>query len=270
MPSSRTNSVAEMFFHFIEEFVSVLRKGTDALLKWIDDLFEAIKKWVDDVMEKTSKGLVGGYWKAYQGKKLQPLVKPNQARSLYGNAGAIVVKSVDSIVVKSVDNEVNKLISIAQSNNQLRSKVMVSGMIHKNGSKAYTGINFSSKEIGSLSSNGKKFIDAKGNNSVYQEFIDYMHPTRKNRYNIHLEEMRKGLNASDDDIARAGKPASHGEIRALDALLKDIDPNAKLGDEVFKDILGYNRFLRSGANMIQPPCAHCFYLTDFVIFIGIK
>lgn len=69
--------------------------------------------------------------------------------------------------------------------------------------------------------------------------MDDLHPTLKKRFNIHLDEVKKGLNASADDIARAGIPGAHGEVRALHDLLNDINPLGKLGDKVFNGIIGY-------------------------------
>lgn len=92
----------------------------------------------------------------------------------------------------------------------------------------------------------------------------------KKRFDKHIQEIEKGLNASTGDIVRAGKPGSHGEIRALDNLLKTIDPKGtKYGDDIFKYVLGYNRYLRNGANRVQPPCVHCHFLTNLVTFIGL-
>lgn len=99
---------------------------------------------------------------------------------------------------------------------------MVSGMIFKQGSrtsKAFTRTNFTKIEIGNLAKNGK-YLDDFGKPSVYQNFLDDMHPILKKRFEKHLEEISKGLNATADDIIRAAKPGSHGEIRALDDLLK--------------------------------------------------
>lgn len=77
-----------------------------------------------------------------------------------------------------------------------------------------------------------------------------------------------GVLATKVDLLRAGKIGSHGEICALDKLLKEIDPQGKLGESVFQDIVGYNRFLREGVQEIQPCCVHCYYLTSVIKFIG--
>jgi hypothetical protein len=102
-----------------------------------------------------------------------------------------------------------------------------------------------------------------------KDFLENLHPTLKKRLEEHIKQLlAKGVNATEMDIIRAGSAGSHGEIRALDKLLKEVDPTTILGDHVFNNIIGYNRFLRDGAVSIQPSCVHCFYLTDGVKFIG--
>lgn len=138
-------------------------------------------------------------------------------------------------------------------------KVMVSGMVYKKGfsTKYFTATNFLRKEID------------RGKGKIYLDFIENLHPILKIRLDKHIAKLKmNGVLAKPEDLLRAGKMGSHGEIRALDKLLKEIDPQGKLGEAVFQDIVGYNRFLREGAKEIQPPCVHCFYLTSGVKFIG--
>ncbi|MCW5907228.1 MAG: hypothetical protein KIS94_05175 [Chitinophagales bacterium] len=96
------------------------------------------------------------------------------------------------------------------------------------------------------------------------DFIKKLHPTLKKRLDTHLTQTLKG---SPDDVIKAGRAGSHAEIRALDALLKEIDPLAKHGDEIFKEIIGFNRDLLNTANN-NPRCIHCWYLTDDIKMIG--
>lgn len=230
------------------------------LKQWVNDILATIKKELgiaDDVVES----VLLAYNRKYQAKKLQPLIDANKAYKLYGTIGKKLVQSVDSYVFL-VSKNFSKKIS--------NSFVMVSGMAYKNrkGVEIFTNRNFIKEEIGVFVKETGKYIDVFGNDSVFQKFIDNMHPTLQNRYKEHLKQISKGLKATPDDIERAAIPATHGEIRALNDLLKKIDPNSQLGDAVFKDIVGYNRILRGGAIKIQPTCAHCFYLTSEIKFIG--
>jgi hypothetical protein len=95
-----------------------------------------------------------------------------------------------------------------------------------------------------------------------------MHITLRKRFDIHLEKIRaKNIKATSEDILRAGWAGSHGEIRALDKLLKEIDPLGKLGDDIFDNIMGYNRFLRR-VDKVQPPCVHCHFITKGIHYMG--
>lgn len=255
----------------------LVQKPEDAakLEKQLDDLVEngqISRKQADEVVEELR--MVAGvtvinkfedaYKIRYIGRKLQNLVDEATALAKYGKIGKQTVQEVNI--------QVQKLVS-SLSKTKLERHVMVSGMTYaKNGiiSKTFVRHNFTKMEgideIGKLASNGK-FLDDLGNPTKYQKFLEDMHPTLRKRYDKHMLEVKKGLNADPSDIARAGVEASHGEIRALDDLLKEIDPLGKLGDDVFKDIVGYNRFLPKVG--IQPPCVHCHFLTTNVTFIGL-
>lgn len=249
-------------FRKLSKFFEDLKTGkAKATLKqWIEDVLAEIKKMLG-ISDEVIESVLLAYNRKYQSKKLQPLVDVNKAHKLYGTLGKKLVQSVDSYVFL-VSKNFSKKIS--------NSFVMVSGMAYKNrkGVEIFTNRNFIKEEIGIFVKQKGKYIDVFGNDSVFQKFIDNMHPTLKKRYEEHLKQISKGLKASSDDIERAAIPATHGEIRALDDLLKKIDSNSELGDTVFKDIVGYNRILRGGSIKIQPTCAHCFYLTSEIKFIG--
>ena len=190
------------------------------------------------------------YGKEYPVNALKPLVTEAQAMAQYGNIG----KSL----VNVVDNEIQYVFRIFLDD-IIDEKVMVSGMVYKKGSipKYFTASNFLKKEI------------AKGKGKVYLEFLENLHPTLKIRLDKHIAKLKmNGVLSTKNDLLRAGKMGSHGEIRALDKLLKEVDPQGKLGEAIFQDIVGYNRFLRDGAKEIQPCCVHCYYLTSGVNFIG--
>lgn len=190
------------------------------------------------------------YGKEYPVSTLKPLVTEAEALAKFGEPGKTIVKVVD-----------NKVQNILQtfSDDEIKEMVMVSGMIYRKGTitKYFTATNFLKQEI------------AKGKGKAYLDFLKDLHPTLKTRLEKHIGKNKlKNILATKNDIDRAGIMASHGEIRALDSLLKEIDPKGVLGESVFQDIIGYNRFLREGAQTIQPPCVHCFYLTSGVKFVG--
>lgn len=190
------------------------------------------------------------YGKEYPVIGLKPLITEAQAMSQYGNAG--------KALVNAVDNEVQHILQTFYKD-VIEEKVMVCGLMYKKSyiPKSFTATNFLKEEI------------AKGKGKLYLDFIKNLHPTLQIRLDKHIAKLKmSGVLASKSDLLRAGKMGSHGEIRALDKLLKEIDPQGKLGESVFQDIIGYNRFLREGAKEIQPPCVHCFYLTSGIKFIG--
>jgi len=249
----------------IDESLKLLKKVDNKVEQnQIEETLEHLEK----VFKNTFNSFEEAYKLRYKGRAPQDLVDEAKAFKLFGKGGSQTVKSVNS----RVDNLIKTL-----SPKRLDKHVMVSGMTYvKEGkvSKTFTAHNFTRKidgidEVGEFSESTGKYLDEAGNITIFQKFLDEMHPTLKQRYDIHLEEVKKGLLASPEDIKRAAVPASHGEIRALNDLLAYIDPLGELGDEVFIDIIGYNRYLRSGANKIQPPCTHCNYLTTFIKYIGL-
>lgn len=190
------------------------------------------------------------YSEPYPVSGLKSLVNASKAFEEFGEIGRKVVIQVDREVTYTLNNFTKKIID---------EKTMISGMGYTNGNKieVFIADNFLSKEI------------AKGKGIEFQNFIEKMHPTLKKRYDFHIAKIRaKNVLASESDILRAAWAGSHGEIRALDKLLKKIDPLGLKEDTVFKSIVGYNRFLRQGAESIQPPCVHCFYITKGVKFVG--
>lgn len=210
------------------------------------------KKWGKLTGKELAEALenLNYYNKEYPVNTLKPLVKASSVYMEFGSKGQKLIRTVDneveSILIKFTKNEINE-------------KVMVSGMVYKNSlqNEVFTATNFLKEEID------------KGKGVVLQRFIEEMHPTLKKRFDKHIASIKAGnVNAAESDIMRAGWAGSHGEIRALDALLKKVDPAGKLGDAVFNDVTGYNRFLRAGAKEIQPPCVHCYYITTGVKFIG--
>jgi hypothetical protein len=79
-----------------------------------------------------------------------------------------------------------------------------------------------------------------------------------------------GKNIERGEHARAGEAGSHGEIRALDDLLKHLERDKKMTvtDNTLEKILAYNYNFSHNTNALQPPCIHCFFLTDLITFVG--
>ncbi|WP_333809342.1 hypothetical protein [Flavobacterium sp.] len=262
-----TSKVATNSIEYTIDLLAKLRNGAKNIKPFLEEILEWLRKLFDDIKSSNKIFNYKDVYKIkYEGRNLQNLVDEGTALAKYGKIGKQTVQEVNLQVQKLVNS---------LSKTKLEKCTMVSGMTYiKNGkiSKTFTRHNFTKMngidEIGKLTSNGK-FSDDLGNPTKYQIFLDEMHPTLRKRYDLHMKEVKKGLNADSSDIARSGIEASHGEIRALDDLLKEIDPLGELGDDVFKDIVGYNRYLREGANKIQPPCAHCHFLTTNVKYIGL-
>jgi len=185
------------------------------------------------------------YAKKYPDGKLYKILKVREAHNLYGNLGKKLVQEVDIAFENIVKN--------AKTIKEYKQKVMISGMLYKGDKtqKVFSAVNFTDKEIKA----GK-----------LAEFIESMHPILKKRYELHLKEITKGLKATPDMIKKAGVAASHGEIRAVNGLLYYLESmGMKITNDIFKDIMGYNRYLIKEGS--QPPCVHCFYLTDGVVYL---
>ncbi|WP_143349668.1 hypothetical protein [Elizabethkingia miricola] len=199
--------------------------------------YKELEKYGRALLERTAKT----YAKKYPDGKLYKILQAKEAYKLYGNLGKKLVQEVDIAFENIV-----KLKGYKQQK-------MVSGMLYKGDKtqKVFTAVNFTKNEIKS----GK-----------LTEFIESMHPVLKKRYELHLNEITKGLKATSEMIERAGIAASHGEIRAVNELLYYLENTGlKVTDDIFKDIMGYNRYLVKEGS--QPPCVHCFYLTDGVQYL---
>ncbi len=133
---------------------------------------------------------------------------------------------------------------------------MVSGMIYSQEQKArvFAFTNFRKIEM---------------QNGTFESFIERLHPILKQRYEIHLEMLKsRRVLASELDIAKASQAGAHGEVRALDALLKYLESNGvEVTDDTLGSILCFNKsIIRTGGN--PPRCVHCWHLTDKVKMVG--
>ncbi|MDM1072862.1 hypothetical protein HX001_10225 [Empedobacter brevis] len=212
-----------------------------AIKKWLvknKGKYQELARYGKALLERTAKT----YAKIYPDGKLYKILKLREAYRLYGKLGKILVKEVDITFENTI-----KL-------RGYKEKVMISGMLYKGdkGQKVFSAVNFTKNEI---QFEGK-----------LTEFIENMHPVLKKRYELHLKEITKGLKATPEMIKKAGIAASHGEIRAVNDLLYYLESTGmKVTDDVFKDIMGYNRYLIKEGS--QPPCVHCFYLTDGIVYL---
>lgn len=152
--------------------VVLMMLGADKFRKTIKDLIEKIFAWIN----KNSKNIAtfiqrsSVYTHRYIGKKLQPLINQSTAIAKYGKAGGMVVKAVDDEVANMIKN---------LSKKKRDKNVMISGMVYnKEGivSKVHTQTNFISDEIGKLSEKTGRYLDELGNDSIYQKFLNNMHP----------------------------------------------------------------------------------------------
>lgn len=235
--------------------IALLGKGKEELKAFFDRIWKTIADWflknkkiiVD--AEKLLQRIAQTYAKAYPDGKLYKLLNLNRARKLYGQIGKKLVQEVDSAFETIIKN--------AKTINEYKRKVMVSGMVYK-GDKSqmvFTAVNFTEKEI---------------NAGKLATFLEKeLHPVLNARYEVHLQKAGQGLlNASPQRVVTAGIAGSHGEIRALNDLLFYLERSGvTVTDDIFKEIMAYNRFLQKTG--VQPPCVHCFYMTDGVQYIGL-
>jgi hypothetical protein len=239
----------------IDDILALLAKGANGIEEFLKKIWKKIVEWFVENKDKYTELIKYGkallkrtaetYTKKYPEGKLYKILKTREAYKLYGKLGKKLVQEVDVAFENIVKN--------AKTISEYKQKVMINGMLYKKDKtqKVFTAFNFTDKEIKA----GK-----------VTEFIESLHPILKKRYELHLKEITKGLKAPTEMIKRAGIAASHGEIRAINQLLYHLEETGlKLTDDVFKDIMGYNRFLVKEGS--QPPCVHCFYLTDGVQFL---
>jgi len=229
----------------------LIKVGGQKLKEFVEDIWKKVADWFvknkekyqelarygKALLERTAKT----YAKKYPDGKLYKILKVREAYSLYGKFGKILVQEVDLAF--------EKIIKIKG----YKEKVMISGMLYKGDKtqKVFSAVNFTREERLS----GK-----------VAEFIESMHPVLKKRYELHLKEITKGLQATPEMIEKAGIAASHGEIRAVNDLLYYLDSmGMKITDDIFADIMAYNKFLIKEGS--QPPCVHCFYITDGVKYL---
>lgn len=244
------NGIKPMLVLF-REMSGVLAKGTNEIMAFFQRIKKAIVEWFKINLKKQQQFIKYGkallertaktYAKKYPDGKLYKILKVREAYNLYGKLGKRLVQETDI----SFENII-KL-------RGYKEKVMISGMLYKGDKtqKVFTAVNFTREEK----------IAGK-----VTEFIEDMHPVLRKRYDLHLKEISKGLNATPEMIKKAGIAASHGEIRAVNQLLHHLkDTGVKVTDDIFKDIIGYNRYLIKEGS--QPPCVHCFYLTDDVLYL---
>ena len=250
--TQETKDLAKDIWKALTSLVELLKHGGAKLKELFEKISKAIVDWFfknkDKYVELVRYGkallkrTAETYAKKYPDGKLYKILKLRQAYQLYGKLGKKLVQEVDIAFADIIKVKGYK------------EKVMVSGMLYKGDKtqKVFTAVNFTKNEIQ---------IEGK-----LTEFIKSMHPVLKKRYELHLKEISKGLNAAPEMIERAGIAASHGEIRAINQLLYYLETTGvKVTDDIFKDIMSYNKFLIKEGS--QPPCVHCFYLTDGVQFL---
>lgn len=156
-----------------------------------------------------------------------------------------------------VEKEWSRLRSILTSGNERKKFMLTSGMVDK--------------KTGDMSDVFSNFTKEEVDNGEHLKFISNLHVTLRKRLDEHIirsGKQGKGLNLEDPDVyvfAWNDLDTAHAEFRALDDLLKKIDPDEIIGEAIFDRILGYNSYLKKTG--IMEPCADCFYLTYGITFI---
>lgn len=165
-------------------------------------------------------------------------------------------------------------------------KVMICGMVYH--SDEYTSpifkfSNFTDAEIG-IPHNGIFYlrsangIPANTVKSPYQLFMEDLDEVLLERIQIYLNKRNAGglklenfksTETIPDLIGRAGKIASHGEIRSLDALIKHLrnNPNIEFTEGLLEKVLAYNHSVMKNRPGTMPTCLNCHFLTDLVTFM---
>ena len=114
--------------------------------------------------------------------------------------------------------------------------------------------------------------------SPYQLFLEDLDDVLVERMQAYITKRDAGLLRLDnfksqetmaDLIGRAGLIASHGEVRALDALIKHLknSPNIEFREELLEKILAYNHSVMKNSPGTMPTCLNCHFLTDLVTFM---
>ncbi|WP_412468366.1 hypothetical protein [Pedobacter sp. KLB.chiD] len=167
-------------------------------------------------------------------------------------------------LVNKVENKAQALISTIKRKILGKNEQLVSAMADKEeGVISDVFTNFTLKEL---------------DNGTYSDFINNgLHPNLKLRYNLTMDARNAGRYnmLNPDHIKYTGlNMAAHAEVRALNHLALETWGNTLIDPYVFdswlkNNVLGYNRNIvtKNIDNIIMPPCADCFYLTDLVTFI---
>lgn len=80
--AKKADEVAEIFFRIVDDFIKILKKGTEDVCKFIDEIYQAIKKWLQETFgigKKVSKSNFDEVYKKYGNliEKGSSLVKKN-------------------------------------------------------------------------------------------------------------------------------------------------------------------------------------------------
>jgi hypothetical protein len=246
-----TTKVATNAIEYIIDLLAKLRNSAKNIKPFLDEILEWLRKIFNEL--KLSKKILNideiYKIKYFRPKGLYNKLTFNEVVSKFGKRGGELYEEVEK--------EWKLLQKTLKTGNDKRRNVLVSGMIDKETgkiSKVFT--NFTKEEI----KVGK-----------HLEFIKGLHPTLKKRLTEHIKRSGKngsGLNLDDPEVykfAWKSMDHAHAEFRALDDILKQIDPKGSLGDQAIGRIMGYNSFLFKPG--IQHTCADCFYLTYGVNYI---
>lgn len=116
----KADEVAEIFFRMVDDFIQVLKKGTEDVSKFIDEIYQAIKKWLQETFgigKKVSKSNFDEFYKIY-GKlvsKGTPIIK-----SKYDLQIKDIIKKLDYPIYKS---QANKALSKYKKNSKIKNKL---------------------------------------------------------------------------------------------------------------------------------------------------
>lgn len=211
-------------------------------------------------------------------RKMKNRLTPRMAYYKYGQ------KAKELVI--AVDDEFSSVFQNFSSPKIIREKVMVSGMAFhsdKYSSPTFVFTNFTKKEVGLKNSVDGKYYKIGSNNteiSEYQNFLDNeLDDIIKKRIDSLVDHKATGdfsvdnalspLETTAITVQKAAEMARHGEVRALNALIKHMKEveNIQVTDEMLKNVIAYNRKMIGKNKGTMPTCFHCHFLTDLVTFL---
>jgi len=186
----------------------------------------------------------------------------------FGLAGKTLFSKVEKTFEKFLLDNKNK------SGNWIRNRQLISGMSHKDFPNLISAkTNFPKDELYEfLEQRGIKKFDINNIEEIkviYSHFGENLHKLIEERIKYHLQKVGELSLDTDVLLKTGGIPGIHAEVRALNDLFFKLEAKGvKITEDIFDDILGYNRMFKP--NEVMPRCADCYYLTFGIRMISLN